>query len=72
MNMVQGFLAGFGGAVIFLFFWVGAHPTRLGFVLVVGLVVGAITAYFIHKREEREQMARLDEAARLEQRDETK
>ena len=71
MTILQGFLAGFGGALLFLFFVVGAHPTNLGSVLFMGIVVGGITAYYFYKKEERERHARLLEREQAEQQEET-
>lgn len=56
MSPVQAFFTFFGGAVFFSYLVVGAHPTKLGLVLFIAFVVGAIAAYGMYKvqREEAE------------------
>ncbi len=59
MSILQSFVMGFGVTVLILVFAVGAHPTNFGAVIIAGLVIGAITAYFAYRREENDRMARL-------------
>ena len=59
MSILQSFVMGFGVTVLILVFAVGAHPTNFGAVIITGLVIGAITAYFAYRREENDRIARL-------------
>ena len=64
MGILQSFVMGFGAAVLILVLAVGAHPTNFGAVIIVGLVVGAVTAYFAYRREENKKIARLEARGR--------